>query len=95
MGLLGELLPSVGFLVLLIGLALVVLGVVLVIARRGSKRNRGNVKEGERNKRELRAGGVVIFGPIPIIFGTDRKTLLIAVVAVFALIAFYILLSSS
>jgi uncharacterized protein (TIGR00304 family) len=90
-----ELLSFIGLVTLLIGVALIVLGVVLTITRRGSKRNRDNEKEGERNKRELRVGGVVMLGPIPIIFGTDRKMLLIALVAALALIAFYILLSSS
>ncbi|MHA2060710.1 MAG: TIGR00304 family membrane protein [Candidatus Sifarchaeia archaeon] len=40
-------------------------------------------KEGERRKKtktKVGGGGVVLIGPIPIIFGSDKKFLIIAVV---------------
>ena len=92
---LGELLPLIGFSILLIGIALIIIGAVLMAARRGSKRDSDKRNEGERNKRKFRAGGVVVVGPIPIIFGTDWKTIVIAVVAAIALIAIYAIVSSS
>ena len=51
-----------------LGAALIIVGVLLTVVavfrRPASKGDSGNVK----------GGGVIIVGPIPIVFGTDKKT---------------------
>ncbi len=56
-----------------LGLALVFVGIIVVVAAviLLSSRSMG--------KGKVRGGGAVIIGPIPIIFGTDKKSLTIVV----------------
>jgi uncharacterized protein (TIGR00304 family) len=51
-----------------IGIALVVVGVIVVVAAIILLSN-GNVKKGK-----VHGAGVIMIGPIPIIFGTDKKS---------------------
>ncbi|MGD6853194.1 MAG: TIGR00304 family membrane protein [Candidatus Bathyarchaeia archaeon] len=54
-----------------LGTALVVVGIIVIVlaiilASKGSK------KEGQQGR--VRGAGVIMIGPIPIIFGTDKKS---------------------
>jgi uncharacterized protein (TIGR00304 family) len=51
-----------------VGTALVVVGVVVIVLA-VIFASRGSVKEGK-----TRGAGVIMIGPIPIIFGTDKKS---------------------
>ncbi|WXG43490.1 MAG: DUF131 domain-containing protein [Promethearchaeati archaeon SRVP18_Atabeyarchaeia-1] len=86
---LGSLLSAIGFLILLIGIILTIIGLALSIVKRSS---RGKKTEGqdERERGRTRGGGVVMIGPIPIIFGTDRKIVLIAVAVAIVFMVIYI-----
>lgn len=53
---------SVGIALILVGVFTIVLAILLLSVR-------------SAGKGKVRAGGAVIIGPIPIIFGTDRKAL--------------------
>lgn len=53
---------SVGVALILVGVFIIVLAVLLLSVR-------------SANKAKVKAGGAVIIGPIPIIFGTDKKAL--------------------
>jgi uncharacterized protein (TIGR00304 family) len=57
-----ELLSTAGTVLIFIGVLIVIVAVLLISVRSAGK---GKVK----------AGGAVIIGPIPIIFGTDKKSL--------------------
>lgn len=57
-----------GFLYLA-GIALIFIGIIIIIAAVLSLSVRS------AGKSKIRGGGAVIIGPIPIIFGTDRKSL--------------------
>lgn len=59
-----EALYATGFALIFIGI-LVILVAVIAFSFLGTKKGKGKVK----------AGGAVIIGPVPIIFGTDRKSL--------------------
>ena len=52
----------IGVMLLIIGLVLIVIDILLSSSLEGSK---------------VRGGGVIIIGPLPIIFGTDRKSALV------------------
>ena len=54
---------NVGMTLVFTGFALAFIAVILLLFR-GAKREKGKVK----------GGGVVIIGPIPIIFGTDKES---------------------
>lgn len=55
----------VGLALIFVGILIIVLAVLLLSVRSANKQGKGKVS----------AGGVVIIGPIPIIFGTDKKAL--------------------
>ena len=80
-----QLLSSVGLTLIFAGLALILVAVVWLFAR--SSRAKGSVK----------GGGVVVIGPVPIIFGTDKetvKTLLILSIILVALLLIWAVISS-
>jgi uncharacterized protein (TIGR00304 family) len=85
-----SLLTSVGFLVFFVGIALILLGILLTIIKGRPREEEKDENETESKRGKVRGGGVVLIGPIPIIFGTDRKTLLIAVVASLILMLIYL-----
>ncbi len=58
---------SAGVTLVLVGLAFMVVAFVL------------SSRRGEARKTEIRGGGVVMVGPIPIIFGSDTKWVIVAV----------------
>lgn len=71
-----------------VGFILIFLGFILVTA--------GFFLSAEKNGAEVHGGGIIMIGPIPIVFGTDRKsatalvvlaTVLIIVSIIFLLLA--------
>ncbi len=81
---------SIGFLIFFIGIVLILMGMLLNIVKRGSRAKRGDENEKEDEKGRVRGGGVVLIGPIPIVFGTDRKALLLAVAVALAFMVLYL-----
>ncbi|WP_440059791.1 TIGR00304 family membrane protein [Thermogladius sp. 4427co] len=73
----GLIIVLLGFLISLIGFLLVAIGAI-------------TEKRGE--KKDVEAGGVLIIGPIPIIFGTSKRTALISAVIGLVLIVVFIIL---
>ena len=57
-----EILFAAGFALILVGLSIIIVAVLLLSVR-------------SAGKGKVRGGGAVIIGPVPIIFGTDRKSL--------------------
>lgn len=86
-----SLLTSIGFLVFFIGIVLIFVGILLTIIKGRSKAEEKAESESEGKNGNVRGAGVVAIGPIPIIFGTDRKALLIAIVAASIFIILYLL----
>ncbi|MEM3833600.1 MAG: TIGR00304 family protein [Thermoprotei archaeon] len=62
---------------ILLGFGIIILGfIVLMIALMMTSLSK--IKQGEQKpKSEVRGGGVVLIGPIPIVFGTDKQSLII------------------
>jgi uncharacterized protein (TIGR00304 family) len=90
------LLTSIGFIVLVTGIVLVIIGIILASVRRSSEDHERHDDEEDREKgRRTRGAGVVLIGPIPIVFGTDRGALLIALATVVAIMIFYIIVVMS
>ena len=77
-----------------IGFGLVVVGFVIVVAALFWLVLSGTRTEEpqEGGERKVRGGGVIIIGPVPIIFGTDRQSvkvlLVLAIVLVVLLLVF-------
>jgi uncharacterized protein (TIGR00304 family) len=78
---------ALGIALILVGVLIIVIA-VLLISVLGAK------------KGKIRGGGAVIIGPVPIIFGTDKKSLktvlllsiALTVILVIATVAYYLLL---
>lgn len=78
---------ALGFVLVLVGVLIIVIAVILLSVS-GAK------------KGEVKGGGAVIIGPVPIIFGTDKKSLktvlllslALTVLLVVAMVVYYLLL---
>jgi uncharacterized protein (TIGR00304 family) len=72
----------------LVGIGIILVGLLVVfLATATSGRS---LEEGER-RTEVRGGGVIMIGPIPIVFGSDAKWASIAIVLAIVLIAVVLL----
>jgi uncharacterized protein (TIGR00304 family) len=80
-----------GIALILVGILIIIIAIILLATRSAAK--------GE-NKSKVSAGGVVMIGPIPIIFGTDRKALktvvwlalALTILLIIAMIVYYLIL---
>ncbi len=80
-----------------VGTALVIAGIIVIVAAIITASARG-AQKGKESK--VKAAGVIMIGPIPIIFGTDKKSvktvlalaLALVVAAIIAMVVFYWLL---
>ena len=71
-----------------VGVATIFVGfliVMIAVTMSGSMR-RTEQDDGERQETHMRGGGVIMIGPIPIIFGSDAKWTSIAIVLAIVLI---------
>lgn len=65
-----------------LGIILILVGMVIVIV--------GGIGMAMEEKGEVKGGGVVLIGPIPIIFGTDKRfALILAIVALIIMILWF------
>jgi uncharacterized protein (TIGR00304 family) len=74
----------------LLGIVAVILGFVIIfLAIILGKSTKG--KEDQERKAEVKGGGVILIGPIPIIFGSDAKwaTIMIILAIVLVVISFF------
>jgi uncharacterized protein (TIGR00304 family) len=53
----------------ILGIALVFVGIILIVAAL----IRSSTSKAENDESKVRGAGVILIGPIPIIFGTDKK----------------------
>ncbi|MEW6011049.1 TIGR00304 family protein [Methanobacterium alkalithermotolerans] len=74
-----------GFLVVLLGISLIIIGTII---QSGS----GNNSRENDSSAEIKTGGVILIGPIPIIFGSDKRMAITGVVmALILMVAYYYL----
>jgi len=67
------------------GVALIVLGFILVFS--------ATILSAGGGKTTMRGGGVVFLGPIPLVFGSDKKSALAISLVALALMIFYFVFS--
>ncbi len=67
-----ELLWNIGFTLALVGFIIALVAVVLIFLKSGAKDGKSESK--------AKGGGIVIIGPIPIIFGTDKQSVKILLI---------------
>ena len=74
--------------ILIAGIAVVVFGMLLIFVGTALQ---ASSKTGDE-KTEIKSGGVILIGPIPIIFGTDKGSIVTAVIlAIFLMVVAYLL----
>ena len=76
-----QLLWTVGFILILAGFVVVFVAALLLFFR------------ALRGKGRVRGGGVVMIGPVPIVFGTDKESVKMLLLLSIALIAFVLILT--
>ena len=89
----GEFLWNVGFAFVVVGFVIVGVAMFWVFLSGGqTQKQEGREEDGERR---VRGGGVIIIGPVPIVFGTDKQSvkvlLVLAIVLVVLLLVFTVL----
>jgi uncharacterized protein (TIGR00304 family) len=77
----GQLLFTVGFILILAGFVMVFVAALLLFFK------------ALRGKGRIRGGGVVMIGPFPIVFGTDKESVKMLLLLSIALIAFVLILA--
>jgi len=78
-----QLLFAIGLTVVFLGLFLVTLGLLLEM------RNKSEEEKEERKEQKTEYGGVIFIGPIPIVFGSNKKiakTMLVIGIVIFAIL---------
>lgn len=78
----GNILILSGFLVVLLGISLIIIGTILQSAS-------SNNSPANESSTEIKTGGVILIGPIPIIFGSDKRMAITGVVMALILMAAY------
>jgi uncharacterized protein (TIGR00304 family) len=71
-----------------VGIGLIVVGFLVVLM---STAMSGRSSEEEERRTEVRGGGIIMIGPIPIIFGSDAKWASAAIVLAIVLIVIVLL----
>lgn len=80
----GEYLVSIGLMVIITGILLLIVGSVLL--------SQGNGEGSNKSTAQIRGGGVVMIGPIPIIFGTDKGSAMVMVIlAIILMVVSYLI----
>jgi uncharacterized protein (TIGR00304 family) len=74
--------------ILIAGIAVVILGMLLIFVGTALQ---SSAKTGEE-KTQVKTGGVILIGPIPIIFGTDKGMIVTAVILAIVLMVLAYLL---
>ncbi|MGC8569368.1 MAG: TIGR00304 family membrane protein, partial [Nitrososphaeria archaeon] len=72
------------------GIVLMIVGTILK-AGRMEKESEEEKEEGEEKEKKVKAGGIILIGPIPIVISNDRKLLEILLVIVIVILVIYLL----
>jgi uncharacterized protein (TIGR00304 family) len=72
-----------------LGIILIILGMFLVVFKSITRSVQESADREENVK--IRTGGVIMIGPIPVVFGSDKRTAVIAIVLVIVLMLLAIL----
>ncbi len=72
-----------------LGIILIMLGMFLVVFKAITRSARESAN-GEENVK-IRTGGVIMIGPIPVVFGSDKRSAMIAIVLIIVLMLLAIL----
>jgi uncharacterized protein (TIGR00304 family) len=103
--LIGNILFLLGFFIIFIGFLIIIAGIVLGTRKdsqasgntsnsRGAAYERSPGRKDEpETKSEVKAGGVIMIGPIPIIFGSDKESAKTAIILAIILMLLSLLLS--
>ncbi len=87
--------PELNYLIT-IGLVMILLGLFLVVfwtitrSVQQSTKSEDNISSAEKKKERIKGGGVVMIGPLPVVFGTDKKYAIIAMILAIVLMLLYI-----
>jgi uncharacterized protein (TIGR00304 family) len=74
-----------GIILVIVGSLFISLEIIMNIFREKGEKPEEKEEKPKKTKSKVRGGGVVLIGPIPIIFGSDKKFLIIAVILAIAL----------
>ncbi len=81
----GEFLWDVGFVLVVAGFVIVAVAMFWIVLSGSRTMEQEGEKEG--GERRVRGGGVIIIGPVPIVFGTDRQSVKVLLVLAIVLVA--------
>ena len=73
------LLVEAGIILILLGFFAIAVGIMLS-AREDEEKGENPAVHREVGEKRVRGGGVILIGPVPIVFGTDKRFALIAMI---------------
>jgi len=79
--------PGITVIAMIIGIVLMVLAFFLGSSamENEAQEKKGTWNTGEESGEKIKGGGVIFIGPIPIVFGTDKKSVILAILLAIAL----------
>lgn len=87
MNMLSASVTAVGWLLIIVGIIMFFVGAIMIIA---------SSVRGYRRRGRFRGGGLIMLGPIPIIFGSDKESvrllILLSIILIVVMLAFIIII---
>ncbi len=80
---------TIGLIIILLGLFLVVFWTITHSVQQSTE-SEDDISPAEKKKERIKGGGVVMIGPLPLVFGTDKKYAIIAMLLAIVLMLLYI-----
>ncbi|MFX1518665.1 MAG: TIGR00304 family protein [Promethearchaeota archaeon] len=81
-----------GIILIIVGSLFIFLEIIMNILGEKGEKSKEKEEKPKKTKSKIRGGGVVLIGPIPIIFGSDKNFLIIAVILAIVLMLIYFIL---
>jgi uncharacterized protein (TIGR00304 family) len=75
-----SLLITIGIIFIILGFMSIAIGVMSQALRNKSIEEKAIPATGKESGEKVKGGGVILIGPIPIVFGTDRRYAFIAII---------------
>lgn len=80
-----SLLITIGIIFIILGFMSIAIGMMSQALRNKSMEEKAIPVTGEETEEKIKGGGVILIGPIPIVFGTDKRYAIIAIILTIAL----------
>ena len=80
-----SLLITIGIIFIILGFLSLAIGIMSSAMENEAHEKKGSWNTGEESGEKIKGAGVILIGPIPIVFGTDKRSAILAILLAIAL----------